>query len=312
MDFDKLHTFYHVAQLGSITKAAEVLQIDKSSISRQLTLLEDQLGCKLFDRVGNQLVLTLKGNVLLEKARVILLEVETTKAAMLSKDEQLSGSLTITMTYALVSTWLTHFLHQFIELYPKLQIRIKASNQPLNLSLREADVAIRPYCNDQDDLIQKHLKKWKLYLHASKSYIERFGMPRCLEDLDHHRLIIFGENANHYPYNYSNWPLLIGLKEGKIRKPFLLINSVEGMFNLVNNGVGIGTMAENSPLLKNNEKELVPILPDEAYQEIDAYFMYHKQFQFLKVINSLETFLMEYVGKIEGKDSPLPNSQKKD
>lgn len=310
MDFDKLKTFYHVATIGSITKATDILQMDKSSISRQLTLLEEQVGNKLFERKSNQLFLTAQGQFLLEKARIILLEIEATKAIMLSKGEQLTGSLTITTTHALASTWLTHFIHQFIEQHPLVQIFIKASNQPLNLSMREADVALRPYCNDQPDLIQKHLMTWRLYLHASRSYLEKFGTPLCLEDLDHHRLIIFGEDPLFYPYNYSNWPLHIGTKRGKIRKPFLLINSVEGMLNLVENGVGIGSMVEHSPLLTLSNADLVPVLLGEAYQDIDAYFIYHKQFEGIKLITSLEEFLINYVNNHEKFPESIPNKPK--
>lgn len=297
MDFDKLKTFYHVATIGSVTKATDILQMDKSSISRQLTLLENQVDSKLFERKSNQLFLTPQGQFLLEKARIILLEIEATKAMMLSKGEELTGSLTIATTHAIASTWLTHFIHQFVEQHPLVQVFIKASNHLPNLSMCEADVALRPYCQDQPNLIQKHLMTWRLYLHASRQYLEEFGTPCRLEDLDDHRLIIFGEDPNVYPYNYSNWPLHIGTKEGKTRKPFLLINSVEGMLNLVENGVGIGSMVEHSPLLERTRADLVPVLFEEAYQDIDAYFIYHKQFDGIKLIKSLEDFLMNYTVK---------------
>ena len=269
------------------------MAIDKSSVSRQLSLLEAQVGKKLFERQGKKLILTPHGNYLFEKARHILMEIEATKSVMLSDDQQITTTLTITTTQPLVTTWLTHFLHDFIEQFPSVRLIIKASNEPLNLSLREADIAIRPYCPDQDDLVQNHLRSWRLRLYASKEYLKRYGLPQGPDDLDHHRLIIFGGSPNVYSHNHTHWPLTTATKEGKIRKPFLVINSLEGMMNLVQNGVGIGSLSDNNPLL--NGSELEPVLHDSLYHDVHAYFIYHKQFNGLSIISDFEKFLKNYI-----------------
>lgn len=299
MDFDKLKTFYHVATLCSITKASDILQMDKSSISRQLALLEEQVKNKLFERKKNHLYLTPQGKFLLEKARLILTEIESTKAMMIAKGDQLTGTLAITSSYEMTNTWLTHVLPPFIEQHPLVQVSIKASNQLLDLTMREADVALQPYCNDQSDLVQKYLMTSRFYLYASKEYLKKFGTPNKPEDLDNHRLIIFGEGATSYPHNSANWPLHIATKNGKIRKPFLVINSVEGMFHLMENGVGIASIAENSPLLKHTDAEVVPLLVNQACQEIDTHFIYHKQFEGIKLIESLHDFLKKHANEQE-------------
>src|SRR5262249_26058074 len=152
--------------------------------------------------------------------------------------------------------------------HPRVQLIIKATTQPLNLSLREADLAIRPYCNDQDDLVQDHLMQWRLNLFASQSYVDRFGMPKRVDDLYAHRLIILGESPTLYPSSYTSWPLTTGIKKGKARRPFLIINSLEGMYNLVCKGVGIGFFARGSPLF--SRQKLLPVLPDSLYHDIDV------------------------------------------
>lgn len=293
MDFDKLHTFYQVASSGSITAATIALGIDKSSISRQLSQLEAQVGKRLFERQGKKLILTPHGNFLFDKARPILMEIEAVKTALNSDGDQITGTLTITTTHALTSNWLTHFIHKFIEQHPSLRLNIKASNLPLDLSLREADLAIRPYSPDQDDLIQEHLKSWRLRLYASPKYLKQFGTPKSPDDLENHRLIIFRDSLNLYSHMHTNWPLVMKTKKGKMRKPFLVINSLEGMVNLMNNGVGIGSLSDNNSLLSRGE--LKPVLHDELYYDVDAYFTYHKQFQGLSLIAGLEKFLKDYV-----------------
>lgn len=290
MDFEKLKTFYQVASVGSISNAIKILNMDKSSISRQLSLLEDQIGKKLFDRQHQKLMLTPHGELLFKKAGPLLMEIEAVKAEISSDKNQLKDTLTISTTYALTSTWLSLFLHEFIHENPDILLNIKATNQPLNLSLREADVAIRPYCNNQENLVQIHLTTWILRLYASKEYVKRFGIPETVDDLEKHNLIIMGDSPNIYPHSYTHWPLTFGTKGGKFRKPFLTINSLEGMCNLVKNGVGIGTFADDSPLF---EKEaLVPILHEEIFCPIDVYFIYPKQFENIKTVEILKAFLM--------------------
>jgi DNA-binding transcriptional LysR family regulator len=291
MDFEKLKTFYQVASVGSIANAIKILDMDKSSISRQLSLLEDQIGKKLFDRQHQKLTLTPHGELLFKRAGPLLMEIEAVKTEIASDKNQFKDALTISTTFALTSTWLTLFLHEFIEENPNILLNIKATNQPLNLSLREADVAIRPYCNDQENLIQIHLTTWILRLYASKEYIERYGQPKTIDDLDKHNLIIMGDAPNIYPHSYTHWPLTLGTKGGKFRKPFLVINSLEGMCNLVKNGVGIGTFAEDSPLFEKGMLE--PVLHDAIFCPIDVYFIYPKQFENIKTVKTLESFLLK-------------------
>ncbi len=295
MDFDKLRTFQQVAINGSISKAIKVLGMNKSSISRHLSSLEKQLDKPLFERKGQKLILTHDEEYLLKKANHILMEIEATKSYLSSNIDKERRTFTVSTTYAVASLWLTRFLHDFIDQNPHIQFNIRASAQPLNLSLREADVAIRPFCTNQSDYIQKHLLTWRLHLYASKSYIKKFGMPKKIEELDHHRLIILGDNPNVYPYQYASWPLINKTKKGRYRTPFLLINSVEGMYNFVANGVGIGNFGNNFPYLDT----LIPIFPLEMWHDIDAYLIYPKELKDVETIKNFENFLFTYIKEHE-------------
>ena len=88
MDFDKLKTFYQVALAGGISEAVNSLDMDKSTISRQLSLLEAQVGTKLFSRQKNQLILTPQGEYLFKKAGNILMEIEAIKETIASDQQQ--------------------------------------------------------------------------------------------------------------------------------------------------------------------------------------------------------------------------------
>ena len=83
------------------------------------------------------------------------------------------------------------------------------SDNELDLGMREADVAIRMVVPRQPGLIQRHLLTVRSHVYAGHSYIQKYGKPRTVEDLDKHRLIIFGEDAR-APVQDVNWLL----KEG--------------------------------------------------------------------------------------------------
>ncbi|MGL4348365.1 MAG: LysR substrate-binding domain-containing protein [Chlamydiales bacterium] len=90
---------------------------------------------------------------MLEKIRPILFELKTIEEAFLEDQEEIKGIFRLTSTHALISTWITHFLDQFIEVYPNLQFEIVGSNAPLDLQAGEFDAAIRPYMENEPFLI---------------------------------------------------------------------------------------------------------------------------------------------------------------
>ncbi len=84
----------------------------------------------------------------------------------------------------------------------------------LDLSMREADVAIRMAPPRQPDLIQRHLVSVQVHVYAAAEYIKKHGMPQKAEDLDKHRLIVYGEDARP-PVQNINWLLDAGTSPGR-------------------------------------------------------------------------------------------------
>src|SRR6266700_3499206 len=111
-----------------------------------------------------------------------------------SKDRP-KGPLKITSTVAFGSTWLTPRIREFLDLYPEIQVTLVVDDVELDLSMRQADVAIRMSPPRQPDLIQRHLISVPTHVYAAPDYIKKHGMPQKSEDLDKHRLIVYGEDA---------------------------------------------------------------------------------------------------------------------
>ncbi|MBS0654987.1 MAG: hypothetical protein JSR46_04360, partial [Verrucomicrobia bacterium] len=214
----------------------------------------------------------------------------------LEGENDIQGVFRLTATHSLVATWLTYFLHEFIELYPNLRFEIIGSNPPLDLQSGEIDAAVRPYMQNAPLLTQIPLMRWKLSLFATAEYLERFGTPQKVEDLDHHRLVVFHDIDAQFLPSYNTFPLHMGTKDGKKREPIVKVNSVPGMYNLVSRHVGIGCFSKDSPTFK--DYQFVPVLPDLVSTEVEVYYIYPENLSHLKRIQAFGDFLRKKVLEI--------------
>src|SRR6185503_10581703 len=118
MDWDKLRIFQAAAQAGSFTHAGEVLNMSQSAVSRQVSALEQDLGVALFHRHARGLILTEQGEHLFRTASEVMVKLEAARSRLTETAEKPSGTLRITTTVGLGSTWLTDRIHEFINLNP--------------------------------------------------------------------------------------------------------------------------------------------------------------------------------------------------
>ena len=209
MDWDKLRIFQAVADAGSFTHAGESLKLSQSAISRQIGALEEQLGVMLFHRHARGLILTEQGELLYRTARDMAAKVNTAEALLRANQDKPAGRLKIHATVGFGSTWLTAQMHEFITTYPEIDVSLVLSDNELDLGMREADVAIRMMMPRQPGLVQRHLLTVRSHVYAAHSYIQKYGKPKSVDELDQHRLIIFGEDAR-APVQDVNWLLREG------------------------------------------------------------------------------------------------------
>ena len=212
----------------------------------------------LFHRHARGLMLTEQGEILFKTAREMLAKLNMAEARISESRERPKGPLKITTTIAFGSIWLAPRLKEFLEDNPDIEVSLVLTDNELDLSMREADVAIRMTTPTQSDLIQRRLMTLTYHVFAAPSYLQKHGMPRTPEDLDHHRLVVFGEDARP-PVPNLNWLLEAGLKDREKRKAFLKVNSTYGIFRAVQSGIGIGALPH---YLNHEAGNLVEILPE--------------------------------------------------
>ena len=193
LDWDKLRVFHAAAEAGSFTHAAETLKLSQSAISRQVSALEQDVGVPLFNRHARGLVLTEQGEMLFRTAHDVMMKLESIRVHLSEAKDRPSGVLRVTTTVGLGAGWLTERVQEFLDLYPEINLQLILSNDELDLTMRQADCAIRLRQPQQPDLIQRRLFTVHFHLYAAPSYVTKYGPPANMADLKNHRIVTFGE-----------------------------------------------------------------------------------------------------------------------
>jgi DNA-binding transcriptional LysR family regulator len=290
MDWDKLRIFHAAAQAGSFTHAGDTLHMSQSAVSRQVSALEHDLGVPLFHRHARGLLLTEQGELLFRTASDVLLKLEAVQSSLTDSKEKPSGILRVTTTVGLGSTWLTSRIKSFIDLYPDVDLHLLFDDDELDLGMREADVAIRLRQPTQPDLIQRKLFTVHFHVYAAPEYLQRFGTPVRIEDLDDHRIVAFGEQAPAY-LRSMNWLETAGRSDGSPRRSVLKANNIVAIKRAVQSGVGIAMLPD---YIIDNSTNLVAVMSDQEDKvpSFDTYFVYPSELKNTARVTAFREFLL--------------------
>ena len=293
MDWDKLRIFHAVAEAGSFTHAGEALNLSQSAVSRQIGTLESGLGVALFHRHARGLILTEQGELLFETTKEVSHKLVMTEAMLGESKERPRGPLKITTTVAFGSIWLTPRMKEFTELYPDIRVNLVLDESERDLSMREADVAIRMVPPRQPDLIQRHLMTMHFHVYASPEYLKKYGLPEKPADLADHLLIVYGEDMEP-PVANVNWLLEAGRKPNDRDRAVLKVNNIYGIYRAVQSGVGIASLPDYTI---RQASQLVRILPELDGPSYDAYFVYPAELRHSKRIVVFRDYLIRKIAE---------------
>jgi DNA-binding transcriptional LysR family regulator len=287
MDWDKLRIFHAVADAGSFTHAGHELSLSQSAVSRQISALEESLNVSLFHRHARGLILTEQGEVLYRTAHDVFSRLAAAEARLMDSKDKPTGDLRITTTMGLGSVWLTPRISEFCELYPQIEVSLILDDDELDLTMREADVAIRLRMPTQANLIQRKLFTVHHHIYAAPSYIRRRGVPKSLEDLDSHLILTFGQAPGYL--TSVNWLETAGRSNGDARKVALRVNSAYALRRAVESGLGVASLPD---YIVGKNSTLVQVdLPAET-PEFDTYFVYPEELKDSKRVTVFRDFIV--------------------
>ena len=295
MDWDKLKIFYAVAEAGNFTKATYALNLSQSAISRQIQSLEQELKTQLFERHARGLSLTENGEYLFKTAREVISKLKDVESTLIDKKDKPSGKLTVTTFVSFGTTWLTPRIQEFMKLNPEMEIELVFDDKELDLSTRQADIGIWARRPKKLNYIQKKLIDIHYHIYGSTKYLEQYGHPKTVSELNKHKFISYGRGAPSPVFN-PDWALKLGMKDNKKRKPVMKVNSIYGLLLAVQSGVGLAALPDYITISVPN---IVKVLPQIEGPKTEAYFVYPLSLKNVARVIAFRNFLYSKVSKWE-------------
>lgn len=260
MDVNSLLLFLQVVEAGSLAEAARKSGVPKSTLSRKLRALEDELGVRLLQRTSRKLGLTEPGRRLADHARDVSATLDRARRDVRARGDEPRGRVRVTASVSLGERFLSPILTDFLERYPRVQLEVVLSPARADLIAEEIDVAIR--IGDPDptsSMIARRITSAALYLCASPRYLAEHGTPETVEELATHPAIVY--RADREP---AGW-LLEGPGEARARvtpPTRMVVNSHPTGRAAVLAGLGIGALPAPWCADDLDAGRLVRVLPE--------------------------------------------------
>lgn len=244
-NWDDLRHLLAVARHGSLSAAARALGVNHSTVLRRIAALEGALGVRLFDRMPGGYALTAAGD---EMQRVALKVEEDLAAAgrlLSGRDAQIRGTLRVTTVDILALHVLPRHVAAFRARHPDLRVDVMMMEATLNLTRREADVAIRATTRPPENLVGRAVSGLAFAVYGATAYLEKTGP---VLDLSQHAWVGLDESFDHTAM--AHW-LARTAPEARVG---CRMNSVAGLVEAVRAGIGLGLLpcglADRDPALR--------------------------------------------------------------
>lgn len=292
MDWDKLRVFHAVALSKNLTKAGEHLNLSQSAVSRQISALEEKMGIPLFHRHARGLMLSEQGEILFRTVSEMVTKLQATEISLAEASARPKGPFKLTVPATFGTLWLASQMKEFTDLYPEIEVTLVCEDRELDLTIREADAAIRFHPARHPDLVQVPLMSLRNSLYASNDYLRQHGVPQKLSDLAGHKLLAFDGSVNTLPFPEVNWMLeLPGLKGVR---PSFRVNSLIAMRTAVKQGMGIAALPD---YLVHRTRHISRVLPDVAGPVTDAWYVYPVELKNSKRVSVFKHFVGQKIAE---------------
>lgn len=226
LDFNRSYWFVKIVDAGNISKAAELLNEPKAKLSRNLALLEQELGVQLVYRTTRQFKLTEAGLSFYQKSKSHIEGILEAANELAEEKAEISGLIKITAPDDIGMYITTRIISEFSSIYPKISFELIYSNDVLDLVKLGVDLAIRIGSLKDSTLIQKRVGHVRFILVASPKYLEKHKAITSTEELSHHQTIGFSSISNTWELVSKNKTKSIKLKHRYISNNLIAIRDL--------------------------------------------------------------------------------------
>lgn len=195
LDWNDINLVLAICRSGTLSGAARALGINHSTVFRRINAIEKDLGVRLFDRLPTGYAMTEAGEAVHATAERIENEVFGLSRRMAGRDLSLQGQLRVTAPDGLALTILMPHIASFCRAYPDIRLDFAVTNSFLELSQREADVAIRFTASPPETVVGRRICKFAITVYGAKKYLK--GVAR--NSLETYDWLLPGEGLERVP-----------------------------------------------------------------------------------------------------------------
>ena len=277
ISWDHYRTFLFVIETGSLSAAARALGLTQPTAGRHIDALEQAFGAPLFLRTQQGLLPTEKALAMQAHAKTMA-AMSSALARIASGDmEDVRGTVRISASEVIAAETLPPILARLQEAHPNLEIELSASDLIEDLLQQEADIAIRMVRPTQSALVSRRIGHIWLGLHAHRSYLDRHGVPKSLEDLTQHRLIGFDRQLAYIRDLLKTRPDLAGVTfDFRTDSNLVQLAAIRA-------GLGIG-ICQNA--IGARDPDLVEVLPDALDLARETFVVMHENLKTVPLFGS--------------------------
>ncbi|RRD01801.1 LysR family transcriptional regulator [Amphritea balenae] len=282
------NVYVAIVERGSLTAAAESLDMSRSMVTRYLAEIEDWAGARLLHRSTRRLSLTPAGEQVQKYCRQLLSIAEQLSNSFDIEEAPLQGRLRISCPPSLGQDILIPVFKTYLERYPGVDIDLHVSNQAVNLIEERIDLAIRITNELDPNLIARKLGECASVVCTAPDYLDRVGTPSQLEDLTELNCMTYSR------FGKSLW--LFDHQEGVSSIPVsgnLTANDPSALLQAALDGIGISMQPEYSVLAHIEAGRLVRLLPDYQPQVLGIYGLYSSRQHMSKALRAMIDMLVE-------------------
>jgi len=289
MEWDDLKHFLAVARLGSLTEAARALKTSVSTVARRVDTLEKRLGARLFDRRRSGYVLTDNGEAIRLRAEAVEEAVLSVEREAVGRDLRPSGKVRIASSDDIATH--TPHLPQFRKRYPNIALELAAQMDLVNLTRREADIAIRGRKPSEGDFIARGAGYWPFGLYAAKAYARTRKLKPGSPDLSRAEIITWTSEFAHV--RGGSW-----FAENAPEAPIAVAsNSARVHFAACKAAMGVAILPCK---LADLESSLICLLPTERVLAVELWVVVHRDLIRTARIRAVMDFLVDLPPKRGG------------
>ena len=276
MDWEDVRIFLAVARVGTVSHAARDLAINPSTVTRRLANLESRLNVRLFDRLSTGYDLTEVGRQLQAEAARLELDIVALERQVSAQDSVLSGTVRVSVPIGMGSR-LMGALARFMLAYPQIELQLLETDVPVNLGMREADLALRVTNQPPEHLIGRRIGRSRHGLYGTHDYLQR------------------------YPYA-SQQRLILDIREGSEGLPswakalcnpqvVLRSSSREARFHAALAGLGLAVLPET---FVDDDSGLVRMEGIDPMPEYDIWLLTHASLRNTSRVHLIQDYIAEY------------------